>query len=102
MKFSWNKNLLLLAVVSSFVLTCFGEPGEPPPLVRAQEAREKGDFKGAAYILKAALSAKIDQGFQGDPKQLAYQLNMLEWIRQDYSLTEKTLFEKIDESVKDF
>jgi transglutaminase-like putative cysteine protease len=101
MKFSPTKNFFLFAFIS-FTLACFGEPGEPPPLVRAQEAREKGDFKGAAYILKSALNAKIDQGFQGDPKQLAYQLDMLERIRQDYSLTEKELFEKIDASVKDF
>ena len=66
MKLSFHKNLFLLAF-AGVALTCFGEPGEPPPLVRAQEAREKGDFKGAAYILKAALNAKIDQGFQGDP-----------------------------------
>jgi hypothetical protein len=99
MKLFWNRNLLLLAFVSSFVQPCFGELGEPPPLVRAQAAREKGDFEGAAYILKSALNAKIDQGFQGDPKQLAYQLDMLERIRQDYSLTEKELFVKFDASI---
>ncbi len=62
-------------------------------LATAQALRERGDFNGAAAILQKALQAQPDQ-------RLAYELDLLERIRQDYSLNEKELFKNISGSVK--
>jgi transglutaminase-like putative cysteine protease len=92
MKTALNKLAVLLVLCA---LPCVAAES---PLEKAQQARERGEFKTAANILTAAL--KTEKG--SDRKQLAHELDMLERIRQDYSLTENDLFEKIDGSLKNF
>ncbi|MEP6664182.1 MAG: transglutaminase domain-containing protein, partial [Verrucomicrobiota bacterium] len=79
----------------------FSAPGKPADAVVAARAScEKGDFKEAGEILETALHAPTDQPEAG-LKQIAYEMDLIKRVRQDYSLTETQLFQKLSGAVKD-
>ncbi len=99
MKMTLRKTVLL-AAFSSLALTCAGKTSDA--IATASELREKGDFKQAETFLRRALKSNSGNISGAERKQFIREIDMLERIRQDYSLAEKELFQKIDESVKDF
>jgi transglutaminase-like putative cysteine protease len=69
-----------------------------PALQQAADLRERGDFKAAAAVLDRALAAPDSTA--ADQKQLAFQRDVLQRIKHDYSLTRDDLFKKLGASVK--
>jgi transglutaminase-like putative cysteine protease len=60
---------------------------------------EKGDFRGAAKILRTALEEKRSQ--PRTLQQVAFELERLERIRKDFSLTREELFTALQEVVRE-
>ncbi len=69
------------------------------PISRAAALRERGNFKEAAAVLGDALKAPDLSAAQR--KELEFQIDVLERIKQDYSFTKEDLFKKLSDSVKD-
>ncbi|MDQ6630345.1 MAG: transglutaminase-like domain-containing protein [Verrucomicrobiota bacterium] len=65
-------------------------------LPRAAALREQGDFKGAAALLKS----DGEKFSVTEQKQIAYQADLLERIRQDYSLKQEELFQELNKSLR--
>jgi len=68
-------------------------------LHHAAELRDSGDFKGAADALTQALQGRDLS--PAERRQLDFQLDVLKRIKEDYSLTEEELFQKLSASLKD-
>jgi transglutaminase-like putative cysteine protease len=89
--------LVLLVVLAG----CSKPETEPPAaaLTHAAALSDKGDFKGAAAVLNAALDApKLSPAEQ---KQLQFQLDVLRRIKLDYSLSRDQLYAELSDSVQD-
>ena len=69
------------------------------PASEAAALRDQGDFKGAAAVLAEALKSHDLSTEQR--KDLAFQADVLERIKQDYPFSKDGLFEKLSASVKD-
>ncbi len=68
-------------------------------VTKVREIRERGDFKKAADVLNTSLA---DKGLsESDKKQLRYELDLLERIQKDFSLTKKNLFGSVQKAVRD-
>src|SRR5687768_17411744 len=68
-------------------------------LKTAHRLRDDGKFTQAATRLTSALESSalsVDER-----KQLLWEIDLLERIRQDFSLTEQQLFTRLEKSVKD-
>ena len=84
----------LLILVAT--LTCHGEQ---KVVVSAGALETHGKFKEAATLLRAGMT---DQSLNDQArKELAFELDRLERIRQDYPLAQDELFAALEKSVKD-
>ena len=68
-------------------------------LNRAAALRDSGDFQGAAESLTQALQAP--GASPAERKELEFQRDVLNRIKQDYSLTRENLFRKLTVALKD-
>jgi transglutaminase-like putative cysteine protease len=69
-------------------------------ITKAREVRETGDFTQAAALLTTALTTKQKLS-EPEQKQLRYELDLLERMRADFSLTEGQLFARLEKAVGD-
>lgn len=69
------------------------------PLAEARALEERGEFKAAAQQLSGALAAQSSSS--PEHAELAFELDRLERIRKDYSLTKTTLFAALTNAVRD-
>ncbi|MBI4428262.1 MAG: transglutaminase domain-containing protein [Ignavibacteriales bacterium] len=90
------KNCLpvILVVFFSFTLQA-----QSPVVQEAARLEEGGKFKEADSLLRAALE-KEPQSTADSRKLLEFELDRLERIRQDYSLTKERLFSQLEKSIK--
>jgi transglutaminase-like putative cysteine protease len=85
--------ILLLASLLTALVARADSPSDKAALLT-----DRGDFKGAAAVLNEALKSSDLSSTQR--KALAFQLDILNRIQEDYSLTRADLFEKLSASVK--
>lgn len=97
MKYCRLKNFILTFSFGIFTLTGFADPQQV--INEANQFSDAGDFKQAASVLIAALQNTENNFTPEDKKRIEYQLDLLGRTKQDYSLTEKELYEKIDKSL---
>lgn len=81
----------------STVLVFISAPLAKADIAKARALREKGDFKQAAAVLNSTLAEKRREVSR---KQLEYELDLLERIRQDFSLTKEELFGRLQKAVR--
>ncbi len=91
-------NKLILAALLSLGPAYFGM-AQTNIVSEASKLEEQGQFKQAAALLKGTIEAK--KASPAEQKQLEFEVDRLERIRQDYSLTKDGLYEEIRQSVKD-
>jgi len=93
------RSLLLLVVLP---LTLFSQQVPVSPAIeRAARLEEEGKFIEATTVLGTALALQISSPYPEIRKQLEFELDRLDRIRMDYSLTKDRLFEILQSSVKD-
>ena len=71
-----------------------------PAIEKAAALEEEGDFIGATTVLGTALAMQISSPYPEIRKQLEFELDRLDRIRQDYPLKEDRLFEILKSSVR--
>ncbi len=81
------------------VLVFFSAQAAEPVVSKARAVRERGDFKQAATVLNSALANKNLS--EAERKQLSYEIDLLERIRKDFSLTKEQLFSRLEKAVRD-
>ncbi|MGI8965909.1 MAG: transglutaminase-like domain-containing protein, partial [Limisphaerales bacterium] len=87
--------ILSSLILSGWLAVAFGATLDET-LARAAALRDQGDFKRAAALLKSD-----GEKFYGtEQKQIAYQTDLLERTRQDYSLTQEELFQGLNKSLR--
>src|SRR5438270_314464 len=92
----YRQFILALCFIGGAVISSFA--GSDQTITTAIVLRERGDFKGADATLAAALKdAKMSDT---ERKELEWQRDRIERIRQDFSLTREQLFDKLSKSVR--
>ncbi len=76
-------------------------PPESPAVKQAAQLEEQGRFIEAAATLGYALANQISSPYPEIRKKLEFELDRLDRIRRDYSLTKTSLYETLLKSVKD-
>lgn len=95
----FSREMVFLAALIGLALGVSAKTNDP--LTTARTLREQGDFAKATQILQKALADNSGaNGGSLDPKNAAYEIELIERIRQDYSLNEKELFQNLSDSVK--
>lgn len=98
-------NARLSCCLLAFILASAGYAQEPPPespaLREALQLEEQGRFVEATAVLGRALALQISSPFPEIRKKLEFELDRLDRIRKDYSLTRGDLYEVLKRSVKD-
>ncbi len=97
MKYCFLKNFIIAAGFTFFTLTSVADP--LAVINEANQLSETGDFKQATSVLIAALQTAENQFTPEDQKRIEYQIELMGRMKQDYSLTEKELYETIDKSL---
>lgn len=94
---------LLHSAVLSLLLPCFvwsQQKPVSPAVEKAAALEEEGNFIGATSVLGTALALQISSPYPEIRKQLEFELDRLDRIRQDYPLTRQRLFEVLKSSVQ--
>lgn len=72
-----------------------------PAIEKAAALEEEGRFIEATIVLGTALANQISSPYPEIRKQLEFELDRLDRIRKDYSLSKNRLFEVLQSSVRD-
>ena len=89
---------LLATTLLSFSLLAASAAPANKSLTEAMQLREQGRFKEAAEVLSTALN---DSKLSSDARrEMAFQLDVLDRIKQDFSYTEEELFKELGDAVK--
>lgn len=88
--------LLVLAAVT------YAQPlPQSPAVEQASRLEQEGRFIEATAVLGQALALQINSPFPEIRKELEFELDRLDRIRKDYSLTKAGLYDVLQRSVKD-
>ena len=71
-----------------------------PAIEKAAKLEEAGSFIEATTVLGTALALQISSPYPEIRKQLEFELDRLDRIRMDYSLSKERLFERLQSEVK--
>ncbi|MEP0823797.1 MAG: transglutaminase domain-containing protein [Ignavibacterium sp.] len=89
----------------AFLVASVGYAQEPrpesPAIREAMRLEEQGKFIEATAVLGRALALQISSPFPEIRKELEFELERLDRIRKDYSLTRSDLYDALKRSVKD-
>ena len=94
----WRVSLLLF-VIPLFLFS--QQVPVSPAIEKAAKLEEEGRFIEATTVLGTALALQISSPYPEIRKQLEFELDRLDRIRMDYSLSKDRLFEILQSSVKD-
>ena len=92
------RSILLLSLIPALLVG--QEKPVSPAIAKAAALEEEGNFIEATTVLGTALAMQISSPFPEIRKQLEFELDRLDHIRQDYPLTREQLFETLQTSVK--
>src|SRR5690348_6127642 len=92
--------LMVFAALFCAVSVLSGLADVAGPISAAEKLSDQGDFKGAALVLRNALTNGTLPSV--DRKNLEWQLDSLERVRKDYSDSKETLFADLSGSLRDF
>ncbi len=98
MKCGRLKNFFLALALALSTLPCLAEVQKT--ISAANQLSEAGDFQQASNLLASALQDSKGDLSTADKKQIDWQLDLLERIRHDYSLTQNALYDALDKSLK--
>lgn len=100
MQHYWKHLLMVLLMTGMTAATSFALPSDD--ISKARKLREKGEFKLAEALLNHTLGKDAKILSPEEKKQFAYEIDLMERIRQDFPQTKDELYGSINKSLKDF